>query len=58
MASAAALVSEYNGIEKESHVRDKISHLIGTAELVFAAGQMSAYRAENPHQVLIFQMRY
>lgn len=47
MASAAALVSEYNGIEKESHVRDKISHLIGTAELVFAAGQMSAYRAEK-----------
>jgi len=28
-------------------VRDKISHLIGTAELIFAAGQMSAYRAER-----------
>jgi 4-hydroxybutyryl-CoA dehydratase / vinylacetyl-CoA-Delta-isomerase len=28
-------------------VRDKLSHLIGTAELVFAAGQMSAYRAER-----------
>ena len=47
LASAAALVAEYNGIEKESHVRDKISHLIGTAELIFAAGQMSAYRAER-----------
>lgn len=47
LASTAALVAEYNGIQKESHVRDKISHIIGIAELVFAAGQMSAYRAEK-----------
>ncbi|MBE0481428.1 MAG: aromatic ring hydroxylase [Dehalococcoidia bacterium] len=46
LASAAALVAEYNGIEKQSHVREKISHIIGTAELVYAAGQMSAHRAE------------
>jgi 4-hydroxyphenylacetate 3-monooxygenase/4-hydroxybutyryl-CoA dehydratase/vinylacetyl-CoA-Delta-isomerase len=46
LASAAALVAQYNGIEKETHVRDKISHLVGLAELVFAAGQASAYRAE------------
>jgi 4-hydroxyphenylacetate 3-monooxygenase/4-hydroxybutyryl-CoA dehydratase/vinylacetyl-CoA-Delta-isomerase len=46
LASAAALVAEYNGIEREGHVRDKISHLIGTAELVYAAGVASAYRAE------------
>ena len=47
LASAAALVAEYNGIERQAHVRDKISHIIGTAELVLAAGQMSAYRAEK-----------
>jgi 4-hydroxybutyryl-CoA dehydratase/vinylacetyl-CoA-Delta-isomerase len=47
LASAAALIAEYNGIEKQAHVREKISHLIGTAELVFAAGQMSAYRSEQ-----------
>jgi len=47
LAGAAALVSEYNGIEKLDHVRDKVSHLIGTAELIFAAGQMSAIRAEK-----------
>ena len=47
LASAAALVAEYNGIEKESHVRDKISHLVGAAELIFATGQVSAYRAER-----------
>lgn len=47
MASQAALVAEYNGIERQAHVRDKISHIIGTAELIFAAGQMSAYRSER-----------
>jgi 4-hydroxybutyryl-CoA dehydratase/vinylacetyl-CoA-Delta-isomerase len=47
LASAAALVAEYNGIEKTTHVRDKLCHMISTAELVFAAGQMSAYRAEK-----------
>jgi len=47
MTSAAALVSEYNGIENQIHVKDKLSHMLGTAELVFAVGQMSAYRAER-----------
>lgn len=44
LASQAALVAEVNGIEKAEHVKEKISHIIGTAELVFAAGQASAYR--------------
>jgi 4-hydroxyphenylacetate 3-monooxygenase/4-hydroxybutyryl-CoA dehydratase/vinylacetyl-CoA-Delta-isomerase len=47
LASAAALVAEYNGIEKASHVQDKLSHLIGTAELVFAAGESSAKHSER-----------
>ena len=47
LASAAALVAEYNGIESASHVRDKISHIIGTAELVFAAGESSAKHSEK-----------
>jgi len=47
LASTAALVAEYNGIQREDHVRDKISHIIGVAELIYAAGQMSAYRAEK-----------
>ncbi|MCE5254059.1 MAG: aromatic ring hydroxylase [Actinomycetia bacterium] len=45
IASQAALVADVNGITKYPHVQEKISHIIGTAELVFAAGQMSAYRA-------------
>lgn len=47
IASQAALVAEYNGIEKTSHVQDKICHIIGIAELVYAAGIASAYRAEK-----------
>jgi len=47
LASAAALVAEYNGIERASHAQDKISHLIGTAELVFAAGESSAKHSEK-----------
>jgi 4-hydroxybutyryl-CoA dehydratase/vinylacetyl-CoA-Delta-isomerase len=44
-AAQAALVADVNDIAKQSHVRDKICEIISTAELVFAAGQASAYRA-------------
>nr|MDO8081764.1 4-hydroxyphenylacetate 3-hydroxylase N-terminal domain-containing protein [Candidatus Freyarchaeota archaeon] len=47
LSSTAALVAEYNGIEKEKHVKEKLSHVIGVAELVFAAGEASAYRGEK-----------
>ncbi len=47
LASAAALVAEYNGIENTGHVRDKLSHIIGCAELVFAAGESSAKHSEK-----------
>ncbi|MFX0105527.1 MAG: 4-hydroxyphenylacetate 3-hydroxylase family protein [Candidatus Hodarchaeota archaeon] len=47
LASAAALVAEYNGIEKASHVQDKLSHIIGIAELVYAAGESSAKHSEK-----------
>ncbi len=44
-ASQAALVADVNDIAKQPHVREKICEIICTAELVFAAGQASAYRA-------------
>jgi len=47
IASAAALVAEYNGIEKAKHAQEKISHVIGIAELVFAAGESSARHSER-----------
>ncbi|MFQ5814241.1 MAG: 4-hydroxyphenylacetate 3-hydroxylase family protein [Anaerolineae bacterium] len=34
----AALVAEYNGIEKAKHVQLKLADMIGVAELVYAAG--------------------
>jgi len=45
IAAQASLVADVNGITKYDHVREKISKLIGTAELVFAAGEASALHA-------------
>jgi 4-hydroxyphenylacetate 3-monooxygenase/4-hydroxybutyryl-CoA dehydratase/vinylacetyl-CoA-Delta-isomerase len=47
IGAQAALVADVNDIAKEAHVREKICDIISTAELVFAAGQASAYRAEK-----------
>ncbi|MFX1275117.1 MAG: 4-hydroxyphenylacetate 3-hydroxylase family protein [Promethearchaeota archaeon] len=47
LASASALVAEYNGIEQAKHIQDKISHILGTAELVYAAGESSAFHSEK-----------
>ena len=47
IASAASLVAEYNGIERAKHAQEKISHIIGIAELVFAAGESSARHSEK-----------
>jgi 4-hydroxyphenylacetate 3-monooxygenase/4-hydroxybutyryl-CoA dehydratase/vinylacetyl-CoA-Delta-isomerase len=44
LASSAALVAEYNGIEKTSHVQEKLCHIITIAQLVYAAGIASAVR--------------
>ncbi len=33
-----ALAAEYYGVEGKSHIREKLCHLAGTAELVYAAG--------------------
>ncbi|MDR1299019.1 MAG: aromatic ring hydroxylase [Oscillospiraceae bacterium] len=45
IAAEAALVADVNGISKYEHVREKLSNIIGTAELVFAAGEASALHA-------------
>lgn len=42
---ATALVAEYNGIGKASHVRDKLADLIAVAELVYAAGIAASVKA-------------
>jgi len=45
IAAEAALVADVNGISKYDHVREKLSNILGTAELVFAAGEASALHA-------------
>ncbi len=45
LAAQSTLVADVNGVLKKSHVQEKISHIIGTAELVFAAGEAAAHRA-------------
>ncbi len=47
LASACSMAAEYNNVENAKHVSTKISHLIGTAELVFAAGESSALHSEK-----------
>jgi 4-hydroxyphenylacetate 3-monooxygenase/4-hydroxybutyryl-CoA dehydratase/vinylacetyl-CoA-Delta-isomerase len=47
LASTSALIAEYNGIENTKHVKHKLSHLIGTAELVYASGEASAIHSEK-----------
>jgi len=37
-----ALAAEYYGVEGKSHIREKLSHLAGTAELIYAAGIAAA----------------
>lgn len=44
---AAALVAEYNGIERAPHVRDKLADLIAVAELVYGTGIASAVKARR-----------
>jgi 4-hydroxybutyryl-CoA dehydratase/vinylacetyl-CoA-Delta-isomerase len=43
IASQAALVADVNDIAKQPHVREKLCDIIQTAELVFAAGEASAW---------------
>lgn len=38
LMGTAALVAEYNGIEKEGHVRSKLAQYISVAELVYGCG--------------------
>lgn len=47
LMGAAALVAEYNGVEKAEHIRHKLADLIGVAELVYAAGIAGAVSGER-----------
>ena len=42
-----ALTAEYYGIEGKTHIREKLSHLAGIAELIYAAGIAAAVNSTN-----------
>ena len=42
-----ALVAEYNGVATAQHIRTKLAHLIGVAELVYASGIAAAYHSKK-----------
>ena len=43
----AALLADYNNIQSQSHVKEKLVEMISVAELVYAAGMVSAYKSTN-----------
>lgn len=45
LMGATALVAEYNGIEKASHVRDALAELVAMAELVYGTGIAAAVKS-------------
>lgn len=45
LMGTAALVADYLGVEKQSHVREKIAEMISVVELVYAAGIASAVKS-------------
>lgn len=42
-----ALLADYNNIKKQQHVKEQLVDLISVAELVFAAGMVSAYKSHK-----------
>jgi 4-hydroxyphenylacetate 3-monooxygenase/4-hydroxybutyryl-CoA dehydratase/vinylacetyl-CoA-Delta-isomerase len=47
LLGAAALIAEYNGVEKASHIGGKLAELIATSELIFACGISSSMKGEK-----------
>jgi 4-hydroxyphenylacetate 3-monooxygenase/4-hydroxybutyryl-CoA dehydratase/vinylacetyl-CoA-Delta-isomerase len=44
---AAALMAEYNGLEKSEHIREKLGHLVAVAVLIDAAGIAASMQAKK-----------
>lgn len=46
LMGTAALVAEYNGVERSQHIRHKLADMASVAELVYAAGIAAAVKAK------------
>ncbi len=59
LTGAVALMAEVNGIEKEHHVREKLSEMICTSELCYGSGIAAAVNAsKSPSGTFIPDMMY
>lgn len=47
MVGAAAAVAEYNGVEKVSHIKDKLVEMTHLNETIFSSGIASSYSAQK-----------
>ena len=46
MVGAAATIAEYNGVEKVSHIKDKLVEMVHLNETIFSSGIASSHEAE------------
>jgi 4-hydroxyphenylacetate 3-monooxygenase/4-hydroxybutyryl-CoA dehydratase/vinylacetyl-CoA-Delta-isomerase len=59
ITGAVALMAEVNGIEKEGHVREKLSELICTSELCYGSGIAAAVNAsKSPSGTMVPDIMY
>lgn len=47
LMGAAALVAEYNGVERSQHIRHKLAELASVAELVYGAGIAASVKSQR-----------
>jgi 4-hydroxybutyryl-CoA dehydratase / vinylacetyl-CoA-Delta-isomerase len=47
LIGAAATIAEYNGVERASHVRDKLVEMVHLNETIYATGIASSYRSRE-----------
>lgn len=45
LMGTAALLADYNGVEKAGHIRDKLAEMVSVVELVFAAGVAASVKS-------------
>lgn len=47
MTGIAALAADYNGVENQSHIKEKLADMISVGELVYAAGLAAALKSQK-----------
>ena len=58
MIGAAAQIAEYNGVEKVSHIKDKLVEMTHLNETIYATGIASSYQSKPTKIGRVFKRRY